>query len=151
MENIPGWVKQGLVQWSGGAHLPSFGKDRNKPACWKCRVLSLLSDKQNYFLLKSKIICFSSVRCGDVHRKQIFLGKWRQDFLRQVGRSIKGEEGWDAAQLVLITQESEALLDRPTLICHCKHPEEPGKKQGNGTKVLRAPGGLTGKTFSSWH
>lgn len=39
------------------------------------------SDKQNYLLLKSKIICFTSVRCDDVHRKQIIFGKWRQDFL----------------------------------------------------------------------
>lgn len=110
-------------------------------------MLLLLSDKQNYLFSKSKIICFISVGRGDVHSKQIFLGKWRQDFLWQAGRSIKGREGWDAAQLDLITHESEAPLDKPTLICHCKHPGEPGKNQRNGTKVLRALGGLTGKAF----
>lgn len=72
--------------------MPSVGKDRNEPACLKCSMLLLLSDKQNYLLLKSKRISFTSGTCGDVHRKQIIFGKWRQDFLWQVGSS-KGRGG----------------------------------------------------------
>lgn len=55
-------------------------------------MLLLLSDKQNYLLLKSKVICFTSVRCGDVPRKQIIFGKWRQDFLGKLEEASKEEK-----------------------------------------------------------
>lgn len=36
--------------------------------------------------LKIKINCFTSMRCGDVHRKQIIFCKRRQDFLSASGK-----------------------------------------------------------------
>lgn len=74
----------------------------------------MLSDKQNYLLLKSKVICFTSVRCGDVHREQTIFGKWRRDFLGKLGEALK-EEKREATQLVLITHSSQVPLDRPTV------------------------------------
>lgn len=60
--------------------------------CLKYSVLLLLSDKQNYLLLKSKVICFTSVRCGDVHREQIIFGKWRRDFPGKLEEASKEEK-----------------------------------------------------------
>lgn len=50
-------------------------------------MLLLLSDKQNYLLLKPKVIYFTSARCGDV-----IFGKWRRDFLGKLEEASKQEK-----------------------------------------------------------
>lgn len=50
-------------------------------------MLLLLSDKQNYLLLKPKVIYFTSARCGDV-----IFGKWRRDFFGKLEEASKQEK-----------------------------------------------------------